>query len=67
MYSEEDIDFQRRVMAKSGLAADGTYLPPAICPGRADEIEIRGRVRLLTSGNYKGENNAVVGKVQALI
>ena len=32
MYSEEDQAWQRRVLDKSGLAASGTYLPPAINP-----------------------------------
>lgn len=32
MYSEDDMDFQRRVFQRSGLAVDGTYLPPALAP-----------------------------------
>ena len=32
MYSEDDMDFQRRVFQRSGLAIDGTYLPPALAP-----------------------------------
>lgn len=31
-YSEEDIDFQERVYAKSGLSSTSTYLPPSLNP-----------------------------------
>lgn len=31
-YSDEDIDFQERVYAKSGLSSTNTYLPPSLNP-----------------------------------
>ena len=36
MYTDEDRVWQRRVMEKAGLAANGTYLPPAINPSKID-------------------------------
>ncbi|KIY93827.1 3-ketoacyl-CoA synthase 5 [Monoraphidium neglectum] len=37
MYVEENTQFQLKVVRKSGLDVDGTYLPPAIHPSIADE------------------------------
>ncbi|KAI8470967.1 MAG: FAE1/Type III polyketide synthase-like protein-domain-containing protein [Monoraphidium minutum] len=37
MYVEENTQFQLKVVRKSGLDVDGTYLPPAIHPSIAEE------------------------------
>jgi hypothetical protein len=37
MYVEENAQFQLKVVEKSGLNRDGTYLPPAIHPTFAKE------------------------------
>lgn len=37
MYVEENAQFQLKVVEKSGLNRDGTYLPPAIHPTYAKE------------------------------
>ena len=48
MYSEDDMDFQRRVFHRSGLAIDGTYLPPALAPrGCAPKLFNRGTNRAM--------------------
>lgn len=32
LFSEEDIDFHRRILERSGLEADGTFLPATLNP-----------------------------------
>lgn len=51
-YSEEDIDFQERVYAKSGLSSTSTYLPPSLNPafvgnGAFAVEEVRAGMRVL--------------------
>ena len=43
VHTLEDLDFQRRVMERSGLTDDGTFLPPAINPS---EWKVRSRRNL---------------------
>jgi hypothetical protein len=40
VYSGDDIEFQRRVLERSGLAKVGTYLPAAINPCKLNVVPV---------------------------
>jgi len=54
MYVEENTQFQIKVLSKSGLDVDGTYLPPAIHPSIADEPKTDMKTAMLEAEMVMG-------------
>jgi hypothetical protein len=54
MYVEENKQFQLKVVSKSGLDLDGTYLPPAIHPSIADEPKTDMKTAMLEAEMVMG-------------
>jgi hypothetical protein len=54
MYIEENTQFQLKVVKKSGLDVDGTYLPPAIHPSIADEPKTDMKTAMLEAEMVMG-------------
>ena len=54
MYVEENTQFQLKVVSKSGLDLDGTYLPPAIHPSIADEPKTDMKTAMLEAEMVMG-------------
>lgn len=54
MYVEENTQFQLKVVKKSGLDVDGTYLPPAIHPSIADEPKTDMKTAMLEAEMVMG-------------
>jgi hypothetical protein len=54
MYVEENTQFQIKVLSKSGLDRDGTYLPPAIHPSIADEPKTDMKTSMLEAEMVMG-------------
>jgi hypothetical protein len=54
MYVEENTQFQLKVVKKSGLDVDGTYLPPAIHPSIAEEPKTDMKTAMLEAEMVMG-------------
>lgn len=54
MYIEENTQFQIKVLNKSGLDKDGTYLPPAIHPSLAAEPKTDMKTSMLEAEMVMG-------------
>jgi len=54
MYVEENTQFQIKVLEKSGLDRDGTYLPPAIHPSIAKEPKTDMKTAMLEAEMVMG-------------
>jgi hypothetical protein len=60
MYVEENTQFQLKVVSKSGLDLDGTYLPPAIHPSIAPEPKTDMKTAMLEAEMVMGSSVASV-------
>jgi hypothetical protein len=60
MYVEENTQFQLKVVSKSGLDLDGTYLPPAIHPSLAPEPKTDMKTAMLEAEMVMGSSVADV-------
>ncbi|GBF90943.1 hypothetical protein Rsub_03798, partial [Raphidocelis subcapitata] len=60
MYVEENTQFQLKVVSKSGLDLDGTYLPPAIHPSIAAEPKTDMKTAMLEAEMVMGASVADV-------